>query len=72
MEEYTVEQLKHEIWRREAEGEKLIYLESYEGSALVALEGSVLRIDRWSISAGTEEAYKLHLLLNMLEEGNAT
>ena len=69
MEKYTVEQLKQELWRREAEGEKLVYLESYESNALVALEGALMKIDRWVISAGSEEAFKLRLLLDMLEEG---
>ena len=72
MEEYTIEQLKQELWKREAESEKLIYLEGYDGSALIALEGNVLRVDRWTIHANTVEAFKLHILLSMLGESNAT
>ena len=72
MEEYTIEQLKQELWKREAESEKLIYLEGYDGSALIALEGNVLRVDRWTIHANTEEAFKLRILLSMLGESNAT
>ena len=67
--EFTVDQLRKEIWKREIEAQPVVYLESYEGSALAKLDGTLMMIDRWVISAGSEEAFKLRLLLDMLEDG---
>jgi hypothetical protein len=68
MEDYTTKLLQEEIWRRELLEAPEFSIENYDGSRKVELLDDKLVIDRCRIYPGTEEAFKLQVLLRLLEE----
>ena len=68
LQKLTLEQLRQLVWEREIQICNLVVLEHLEGNITVKLDDDKMHVGKYCIYPGSEEAYKMYKMFELLHQ----